>query len=146
MCELRQKMRQDMRIRNLSANTIQCYLRQVEAFARLMERTFRYTDDLFRFGGEEFVVLLSDTARLDARSALERFRRIIEDYAFPGVGNITLSIGFVDCSPGVLPTTLIDRADQALYFAKDHGRNQVVDFADIAAAADCDEGGSVQLF
>ena len=114
-------------------------------FARLMERTFRYTDDLFRFGGEEFVVLLSNTGRLDARTAMERFRRVVENYAFPGVGNITVSVGFVDCSPGVLPTTLVDRADQALYFAKDSGRNKVVDFADIAAD-DGDEGGVVQLF
>ncbi len=114
-------------------------------FARLMERTFRYTDDLFRFGGEEFVVLLSNTGQRGARTALERFRRMIEDYAFPGVGNITVSIGFVDCTPGVLPTTLVDRADQALYFAKDNGRNQVVDFADIAAD-EADESGAVQLF
>ena len=114
-------------------------------FARLMERTFRYTDDLFRFGGEEFLVLLSNAGQQGARTALERFRRMIEAYAFPGVGNITVSIGFVDCASGVLPTTLVDRADQALYFAKDNGRNQVVDFADIAADDD-DEGGAVQLF
>ncbi len=114
-------------------------------FARLMERTFRYTDDLFRFGGEEFLVLLSNAGQQGARTALERFRRMIEAYAFPGVGNITVSIGFVDCASGVLPTTLVDRADQALYFAKDNGRNQVVDFADIASDDD-DQGGAVQLF
>lgn len=114
-------------------------------FARLMERSFRYTDDLFRFGGEEFVVLLSDVDAATAAAALDRFRHVVEGYEFPGVGRVTVSIGFVTGDDHVLPTTLVDRADQALYFAKQHGRNQVVDHADIDAAAG-DESGAVQLF
>lgn len=114
-------------------------------FARLMDRSFRYTDDLFRFGGEEFVVLLSNTDGGDAAHALERFRAVVEGYDFPGVGRITVSIGYVAGDKGVLPTTLVDRADRALYFAKDNGRNQVVDFAGIDTV-DEDESGAVQLF
>lgn len=113
-------------------------------FARLMERTFRYTDDLFRFGGEEFVVLLSTPDPDGVRLALERFRRVIESYDFPGVGTVTVSIGYVNCDRGVLPTTLVDQADQALYAAKDMGRNRVVDYADIA---ECDtKSGAIDLF
>jgi diguanylate cyclase (GGDEF)-like protein len=114
-------------------------------FARIMERTFRYTDDLFRFGGEEFVVLLSDVDESSAAIALERFRQNVEAYEFPGVGRVTVSIGFIGCRHGVLPTTLVDHADQALYFAKENGRNQVVNYADIAAESD-DESGAIQLF
>ncbi|MDJ0738959.1 MAG: GGDEF domain-containing protein [Gammaproteobacteria bacterium] len=114
-------------------------------FAHLMERAFRYTDDLFRFGGEEFLVLLSGADGDSGRIALERFRKLVEGYDFPGVGRVTVSVGYVGCGSGVLPTTLIDRADQALYFAKDSGRNQVVNFADIDEPAH-DESGSVQLF
>jgi diguanylate cyclase (GGDEF)-like protein len=114
-------------------------------FARVMERTFRYTDDLFRFGGEEFVVLLSDADEGSAAVALERFRQTVERYRFPGVGRVTVSIGFTACRPGVLPTTLVDHADQALYHAKQNGRNQVVNHAAIAAGSG-DESGAIQLF
>lgn len=115
-------------------------------FARLMDRTFRNTDDLFRFGGEEFIVLLgtivSDSAPL---YALERFRKAVEEHEFPGGQQITVSIGHVRCDPGVLPTSLVDRADRALYAAKEHGRNRVVDYAAISKNVD-DESGEVDLF
>lgn len=114
-------------------------------FARLMERTFRYTDDLFRFGGEEFVVLLAEADEQAAYTALERFRQAVEGYEFPGVGRVTVSIGYVPCDPGVLPTTLVDHADQALYHAKDNGRNRLVNYTDIAAGRS-DESGVIQLF
>lgn len=113
-------------------------------FARLMERTFRYTDDLFRFGGEEFLVLLPTPEPDGAGVALERFRRVIESYDFPGVGAVTVSIGYVICDRGALPTTLADRADQALYAAKDRGRNQVVDYADVVACHT--KIGAIDLF
>ena len=114
-------------------------------FARIMERSFRYTDDLFRFGGEEFVVLLSGADEKAATTALERFRKTIETYDFPGVGRVTASIGFIACTAGVLPTTLIDRADQALYHAKETGRNRIVNYAELASSQH-DESGSIQLF
>lgn len=101
-------------------------------FAQIMERTFRYTDPLFRFGGEEFIVLLPGTGGEDSSIALERFRENIERYEFPGVGKVTVSIGSALCHPTELPTSVVDRADQALYFAKEHGRNQVVRHEDIA--------------
>lgn len=114
-------------------------------FARLMERNFRYTDSLFRFGGEEFLVLLDTHAEATAGPPLERFRAAVERQLFPGVGQVTVSIGYVSCPPGMLPTTLIDRADKALYHAKQTGRNRVVRFEELDTAAD-DEAGSVDLF
>jgi len=114
-------------------------------FARLMERSFRYTDDLFRFGGEEFVVLLCAARPDRARIALERFRNIVEKYDFPGIGRVTVSIGYVGCGENVLPTSLVDQADRALYFAKENGRNRSVDFADIDDQSTGESGG-VDLF
>lgn len=114
-------------------------------FSRLMERSFRHTDDLFRFGGEEFVVLLSSDCEYGARAALERFRGRVGDYAFPGVGRVTVSIGFVRCRSGMLPTTLVDRADRALYVAKDAGRNRVVEFTQ-PAGDESEAGGEIDLF
>jgi diguanylate cyclase (GGDEF)-like protein len=114
-------------------------------FARLMEKSFRYTDDLFRFGGEEFVILLASERADGAREALERFRQGVESYEFPGVGRVTVSIGFVACRDNTLPTTLVDEADRALYRAKQTGRNRVVDYAELEdVAAEC--SGDIDLF
>lgn len=93
--------------------------------ARLMRSCFRASDSLFRFGGEEFVVLLSPTDDDGARTALERFRRQVEAYAFPQVGRVTVSIGYSRAAGGDSPTVAFERADDALYYAKQSGRNQV---------------------
>lgn len=94
-------------------------------FSRIMNKTFRDSDLLFRFGGEEFVVVLKD-ADLDlATIALERFRKAVESFEFPQVGSVTVSIGVVQIGGDDIPATLTDRADQALYYAKNNGRNQI---------------------
>lgn len=93
--------------------------------AKLMRRVFRQNDQLFRFGGEEFVVLLRQVSYEAARNALERFRQKVSDHVFPQVGQITASAGFARISPQDLPNCILGHADEALYFAKDHGRNQV---------------------
>jgi len=94
-------------------------------FANTMKKTFRDNDLLFRFGGEEFVVLLSNTDISQSLTALERFRSAIENNKFPQVGQVTVSIGVALISSDEMPRTTIDRADQALYFAKENGRNQI---------------------
>lgn len=103
--------------------------------AQLMQRHFRYTDFLFRFGGEEFLVLLTHAAPAGAVLALERFRRAVEQHRFPGGEQITVSIGYTPLESRILPTTLMDRADQALYLAKQTGRNQVRPYSDIEASS-----------
>ncbi|GBL45646.1 GGDEF family protein [Sulfuriferula multivorans] len=94
-------------------------------FAQIMTRTFRDDDQLFRYGGEEFVVVLKNVGLDLGVTVLERFRKMVEAYHFPQVGNITASVGVVAISEQDLPTTIIGQADQALYFAKENGRNQV---------------------
>jgi len=101
-------------------------------FSQVMRATFRFNDPLFRFGGEEFIVLLSADDPDGAKAALERFRQAIEDYEFPGVGKVTVSIGAASYAQNELPTSVVDRADKALYYAKENGRNQVVLYSDIA--------------
>ena len=97
-------------------------------FANIMRKTFRDTDQLFRYGGEEFVVILTNVTEEIAMSILQRFRKQIEAHVFPQVGNVTVSIGFVMISDQNLPSTILEQADQALYHAKEHGRNQVRSF------------------
>lgn len=96
--------------------------------ARLMRKSFRIQDKLYRFGGEEFVVLMRAPTENDAASVLERFRRQIEAHEFPQVGRITVSIGFSMVRGMDLPSDAFDRADQAVYHAKGNGRNQVCHF------------------
>jgi diguanylate cyclase (GGDEF)-like protein len=97
-------------------------------FARLMTKSFRYYDYLFRYGGEEFIVILNDIDVDSALSVLDRFRKVVEDFNFPGIGNSTISIGMLEISTEDLPTTILDKADKALYYAKQNGRNMVCDY------------------
>ena len=100
-------------------------------FSNLMKSTFRDNDLLFRFGGEEFVVLLANTDSAHALIAVERFRTAVENYKFPGIGQVTVSIGLALISSDQMPRTTLDRADQALYFAKQNGRNQIRSYEDL---------------
>ncbi|WP_157272022.1 GGDEF domain-containing protein [Azohydromonas aeria] len=117
--------------------------------ARLMRCVLRTDDGLFRFGGEEFVVLLEDANEDGAHAALERLREQMAQYHFPQVGRVTMSIGFTAVQPGDLPPGALDRADRALYLAKASGRNQVAGPSVLAAAgmqASAPHGGGVDLF
>lgn len=93
--------------------------------ARILQSTFRRTDLIYRFGGEEFVVIVYVENRDDAEFTFERLRRSIENHAFPQVGHVTVSIGVTEIRGASIHVELLGHADQALYFAKNHGRNQV---------------------
>lgn len=102
--------------------------------ANVMRQSFRFDDQLFRFGGEEFIALLQPTDEAFAFATLERFRRNVESQVFSRVGHITVSIGFSKLLPNDTPTHVIDRADEALYFAKNHGRNRIDSYERLVAA------------
>jgi diguanylate cyclase (GGDEF)-like protein len=93
--------------------------------ARILQTTFRKTDLIYRFGGEEFVVIVYVDDRNDAEMTFERLRRSIENHAFPQVGRVTVSIGITEIKETSIPVELLGRADQALYYCKSHGRNKV---------------------
>lgn len=96
-------------------------------FVRLAHSHLRSADRLGRYGGEEFVVLLPETASADAQAVAERMRAALD--ATPeaaGLPHCTVSIGVTTAQPGDKSVdTLIARADAALYEAKAQGRNQV---------------------
>ncbi|MBD8526265.1 GGDEF domain-containing protein [Pseudomarimonas arenosa] len=118
--------------------------------SQVMQRGFRDTDLLFRFGGEEFVIITQNVDRDGALHVFERLRQSIESFRFPQVGQVTISIGLVQLVPGKLTPILLDQADKALYYAKQHGRNQVAVYQDLVERGDIDETqhtqGSVDLF
>lgn len=109
--------------------------------ARLMRRTFRLVDKLYRFGGEEFVVLMRCTGPDSAAEVMERFRAAVQAHTFPQVGSITISAGFDELRPQDTPTGAFGRADLAVYHAKTHGRNQVCCYTDLVKAGALQEPG-----
>lgn len=93
--------------------------------AQVMQKSFRGADLLFRFGGEEFVVVLERASPSGAAVAFERLRVAIESFNFPQIGRVTLSLGYTEIESCDAPATCVERADAALYYAKNHGRNSV---------------------
>lgn len=102
--------------------------------ARLMRASFRFSDQLYRFGGEEFVVLMRCASAPDALGALERFRTLVEAREFAQAGSITVSVGYAPLTPDDTPGAAFDRADKAVYYAKGHGRNQVCSYPELVAS------------
>lgn len=89
-----------------------------------LSREFRKTDVPYRYGGEEFCVLLPDTNESEALAAGERIRAAIEQIDLPIDDTVTASIGVSIGSASDITGT-IERADEALYVAKESGRNRV---------------------
>lgn len=93
-------------------------------FADLMRESFRYNDLLFRYGGEEFAAVLTDTDLDGALMVLERFRETVAQHKFAQLNQVTVTIGVTQISSHLQADKLIERADQAMYYGKNHGRNQ----------------------
>ena len=96
--------------------------------SRIMRQCFRFDDLLFRYGGEEFIVILNNTNTAGAELALERFRQSIQNHEFPRLGELTISTGWAAVGDREFSTDVIHKADKALYYAKENGRNQVVSY------------------
>lgn len=92
----------------------------------VMKQNFRTRDLLFRFGGEEFIVIFRVSSKEEAYKALERFRNTIQEYRFPQIETVTISMGATLINEmNYLASEIIGRADQALYHAKQSGKNQL---------------------
>jgi len=90
---------------------------------RLLQASFRKSDLLYRHGGEEFIAIVAANDLDAATHIFERARIKIEQFHFPQVEHVTISAGFSCADPNVLPQEIINRADSALYAAKNAGRN-----------------------
>lgn len=93
-------------------------------FANTMKKTFRDNDLLFRYGGEEFAVLLNNVSLEQAQSIFDRFLHNIENITLPLGDSVTASIGYCEFTDNVPFTILTQQADKALYYSKEHGRNK----------------------
>ncbi len=99
--------------------------------AGLLRQNTRDVDSVFRYGGEEFSVIIPEVGKQEAAAMAERIRRVVQDHVFPFEedqpgGNLTVSMGVANLPEDALDAEdLIDKADRALYNAKQSGRNLV---------------------
>ncbi|MCK6261813.1 GGDEF domain-containing protein [Vibrio sp. ZSDE26] len=119
-------------------------------FSQQMQQYFSGEELLFRFGGEEFVVLFPRTKLNEAEEKLEGFRQHIEQYNFPQVPFVTFSAGLCSVLPTDFIPSILDHADKALYYAKDNGRNKVCNYHQLKQEGifndDDDSDSDVELF
>lgn len=98
-------------------------------FSQIIKSCLRANDSAYRYGGEEFTVILPETAGAEARTVAHRIRSALEAERFyPENGKdvqITISIGVTEYQMEEELSTFIQRADKAMYLSKQNGRNKV---------------------
>ncbi|ASP47843.1 GGDEF domain-containing protein [Cognaticolwellia beringensis] len=101
----------------------------------LIQKHTRSLDDLYRYGGEEFIILPLKVDLSEAKQIAEKLRIIIEKSTFAEDISLTVSIGVSQYHAGETAEAWISRADAALYVAKDSGRNRVVTETEVTKEA-----------
>lgn len=94
--------------------------------AEALRSSIRATDVVGRWGGEEFIVVLPETGLESARQVAEKIRETLAQRRFPAIGRMTASLGVAAHELEDGPMELLARADEALYRAKELGRNRVM--------------------
>jgi diguanylate cyclase (GGDEF)-like protein len=106
----------------------------LKAVATTLQVGTRKSDICSRIGGDEFTVILKDiTTHQDAASVARAIQSKLDDYPIQGNDNLrfTISIGIAQWVPGLDASDIMKQADEALYKAKEKGKNRVVCFGDI---------------
>jgi diguanylate cyclase (GGDEF)-like protein len=98
-------------------------------FSQIIKSCLRANDSAYRYGGEEFTVILPETNGEEAKTVAQRIRSSLEAEKYTPeqgkVARITISIGVTQCYPKEELSTFIRRADKAMYLSKQNGRNRV---------------------
>lgn len=94
-------------------------------FVKVFKNALRRSDELGRWGGEEFMIICSDTSSEEAMIIAEKLRGEVEKHDFKLDFQVTCSFGVAASENGENGYTLLSQADQALYQCKENGRNQV---------------------
>lgn len=91
----------------------------------IVRKNIRKTDVFARYGGEEFALLMPGTDIEGAKEKADNIREAISSFDFHKCGQVTCSFGVADCAEGDTVDSFVQKADIALYKAKDMGRNNV---------------------
>lgn len=97
----------------------------LKEFANIISNNLRQSDLFGRWGGEKFLIICPETDLPSACTVAEKLRKMIEEFSFSSVGHKTASFGVTCLTPGDDEESLIKKADEALYSAKNSGRNKV---------------------
>lgn len=97
----------------------------LKTLTNIVKENMRETDYLIRWGGEEFIILSPNTDLNNAKVLSERIRKAVEEYSFEKNQKVTVSFGVTQFRQYDIEDTFVKRADDALYKAKEAGRNRV---------------------
>lgn len=97
----------------------------LRALAALLEENLRSADYCARWGGEEFIILAPETSLEQATQLAEKIRKRIASASFPGNDRVTVSLGVAEATAHDTPKSMMKRVDNALYHAKESGRDRV---------------------
>lgn len=101
----------------------------LQNLVRLAKNNIRKSDYIIRWGGEEFIIILPDCGEIKAKDIAESLRNSVIN-ADDNMCNATISVGIAGYTGGDYHDT-IKKADEALYYAKEHGRNRVVMYSNL---------------
>jgi len=114
--------------------------------AQSFQNSLRTEDFIFRYGGEEFALIINAHDKEDLTQLLERVRSTISSIAIPNIGNITVSMGCIELLVDRFYMESIEFADQALYKSKDSGRDQITFFDSNSITQDEEPSMDIDLF
>jgi len=106
--------------------------------ATAMLQSFDADDPMFRFGGDEFVILLANQSRGQVEHSIHAFTELLRSKGSERTGNLTLSLGCAALSRQDDPMSVMMKADRALYYAKEHGRDRAIFYADLQQRGEAD--------
>jgi diguanylate cyclase (GGDEF)-like protein len=107
----------------------------LKSVARLVSNSVRDIDLFARYGGEEFAIVCTETDLNGACVLAEKVRQTVENHAFTPVEQVTISLGVAEYMPGESIDSVLKRADQGLYEAKNKGRNRVATTGEFTAGS-----------
>lgn len=96
----------------------------LKELARIIKKNLRQIDIFCRVGGEEFMIILPETEEKNAYQISEKLRKIVESHSKESIPKVTISLGIAQFFKNDDKDNLLKRVDNALYKAKENGRNQ----------------------
>ncbi len=99
----------------------------LKAISEIVKKNIRKSDVFVRIGGDEFIIIFSEINKLSGATIADKIRKIIGENKYIGIesGQVTISMGITDYEEKDTLENIIDKADKALYSAKEKGRNRV---------------------